>query len=311
MIISFSGDEFLATREARRALREQGLESSQVQELGEGMDARSVLQEAQQGGLFARVGLLLDFAAAFRGQSGTKPRNEVMKALESVPDGALVVVLDPAATPARQKRLAQLGEHKHLPTPRFGSLTRWVEGELKDAGIDFTRDVPDVLVDLFGEDLPGIASEIQKLGVLRGKIDGERVRSIVGRLASRDAFDLIEATTSGDAAAALEVCGSLVAQGEAPPRVIAALIWQYELVARAVAALAENPRLGDSQAGAILGAKPFVARKALGIARRLDESRLRHALETILAADLAIKRGRDERWSLEEMALELCAVQVA
>ena len=54
-------------------------------------------------------------------------------------------------------------------------------------------------------------------------------------VAARDAFDLIEATAAGAAARSLAVCHSLVSQGEAPPRVLGALTWQYNLVARCVA----------------------------------------------------------------------------
>lgn len=308
MVVSFSGDPFLAVRAARRELRNLGLGADEVVELGEGMDAASVARSAGQGGLFGRVGLLLDLDAAFSGKQGVRPRNEVIEALGSVPQDALVVVIDLAATPARQKRYLELGEHRHLPTPRFGALQSWVQRELREAGLEFDREVPSVLTDLFGEDLPALASEITKLAALGERLSGERVRQIAGRSPARDAFDLIEAVAAGDGAVALDVCESLTSQGEAAPRVLAALIWQFGLVARCVALREARGRLSEAEASQALSVKPYSARKALAIASRLDEESLRRALAAILRADRAMKSGRDERWTLEALALDLAGL---
>ena len=308
MILSFSGDEFLATRAARRALQARGFRLDEVTELGEGMGAGQVAQLAAQSGLFGQVALLLDFDAAFKGQAGVKPRNEVMKALESVPEDSLIVVIDLNASASRQKTYNALGQHESLPTPRFNALTHWVRQELTAENVQFDKDVPQTLADLFGEDLPSIASEIQKLEVLDETLTGERVREIVNRPAARDAFDLIEAASQGEAARALAICQSLVAQGEAPPRVLGALTWQYNLVARCVGLKEDRATVNDALVMQTLKVKPFVAKKALGLAKGLDEAKLKEVLSTILEADVAMKSGGDEGWALERLALELSSL---
>lgn len=304
MILSFSGDPFLAPRAARRSLRARGFRAQDVTELGEGMTPPGVAQLAAQSGLFGQTALLLDFDAAFKGQAGIKPRNETLKVLEGVQD-TLVVVLDLGATPARQKTYGELGTHESLPTPRFGALTHWVRQELQAAGLEAERDVPDTLADLFGEDLPGIAAEIQKLAVLDETLTSERVREIANRPASRDAFSLIEAVSAGDVRRALHVCRSLVAQGEAPPRVLGALTWQYTLVARCVGLQAGRARVDAGLVAQTLKVKPFVAQKALALAKPLDEAGLKRVLTSLLRADVAMKTGKDEVWALESLALEL------
>ncbi len=305
MILSFSGDPFLATRSARRALRSRGFRTEETTELGEGMNAPQVAQLAAQSGLFGQVALLLDFDAAFRGQGGVKPRNETLKVLEAVSPDTLVVVLDLAATPARQKTYNALGTHEALPTPRFNALTHWVRQELQAAEVESEKDVPDTLADLFGEDLPGIAAEIQKLAVLDETLTGVRVREIVNRPASRDAFSLIEAITDANPKRALSVTRSLVAQGEAPPRVLGALTWQYNLVARCVGLQAGRARVDAGLVAQTLKVKPFVAQKALAIAKNLDETGLRRVLTSLLTADVAMKTGKDDVWALESLALAL------
>lgn len=308
MILAFSGDPFLATRAARRALRARGFHAEETTELAEGMSAEGVAQVAAQSGLFGQVALLLDFDAAFKGQGGVKPRNEVLKVLEGVPQDTLVVVLDLAATAARQKTYKALGEHEHLPTPRFSALTHWVRQELLAEGLEFEGDVPETLADLFGEDLPGIAAEIQKLAVLDETLTSERVREVVNRPAARDAFDLVEAVSQGDARRALSVTRSLLAQGEAPPRVLGALTWQYNLVARCVGLKEGRARVDAGLVTQTLKVKPFVAQKALALAKPLDEAGLKVLLTALLEADVAMKTGGDEVWALEALALKLCAL---
>ena len=305
MILSFSGDPFLVARAARRALRARGFPAEHTTELGEGMSAPVVAQIAAQSGLFGQVALLLDFDAAFKGQAGVKPRNEVLKVLENVPPDTLVVVLDLGATPARQKTYNALGTHEALPTPRFNALTHWVRQELHAAEVETEKDVPDTLADLFGEDLPGIAAEIQKLAVLGETLTSERVREIVNRPASRDAFDLIEAVSNADTRRALSICRSLVAQGEAPPRVLGALTWQYNLVARCVGLKEGRARVDAGLITQTLKVKPFVAQKALALSKHLDEAGLKRILTSLLRADVAMKTGKDEVWALESLALEL------
>ena len=308
MIMAFSGDPFLVNRAARRVLRARGFRPEEVTELGEGMVAAEVAQVAAQSGLFGNVALLLDFDAAFKGQGGVKPRNQAIKALETVPEDVFVVVLDANASASRQKTYANLGEHHAHPTPRFGGLTQWIRQELKAANVDADKDVPDALADLFGEDLPSIAAEVQKLAVLDEQLSAMRVRDIVNRPASRDAFDFIESTAKGDAAAALRTCRSLLAQGEAPQRVLGALTWQYTLVARCVGLREGRAQTDAGLIAKTLKVKPFVAKKALAIAKHLDESSLRLALGFILDADVAAKTGKDEVLALESLALRLAGL---
>jgi DNA polymerase III subunit delta len=305
MVVAFSGDPFLATRAARRHLKARGFRAEEVTELGEGMTAEQVSQLAAQSGLFGQVALLLEFDAAFKGQAGVKPRNEVIKTLEHIPEDTLVVILDLEASESRQKTYKSLGENHHYPTPRFSALTHWIRQELNEEKVRFHNDVPDTLADLFGEDLPSIAAEVQKLAVLDQELSGQQVREIVNRPAARDAFNFIEATANGNAHEALSVCQSLLAQGEAPPRVLGALTWQYNLVARCVALREDRSRVDPALVTQTLKVKPFVAQKALSLAAKLNEAGLKKVLTYILEAEVAMKTGRDEVWALESLALKL------
>ncbi|MFA5552174.1 MAG: DNA polymerase III subunit delta [Trueperaceae bacterium] len=307
MVLSFSGDPFLARRAALAALAENGVQPGGAVQLGEGMTPHDVQFAASQGGLFGQAALLLDFGEAFTGQAGVKPRNDTIKALADLKDGALIVVIDPEATPARQKSLAELGRHTNLPAPRFERLVRWVAQELEREGVEFGTGVAQYLADVFGEDPAGIASEVQKLAVLAGSYDVERVSRIVNRPVTRDSFDIIEAVAAGDAGKAVAVAHQLVEEGEAVPKILGALVWQFMLVTRAVAltedAGARPP--SASEAARVLKAKPFVAQRALALARRLGEADLLPLLRGLLEADVKAKSGSDPQLALESVIIDL------
>jgi DNA polymerase-3 subunit delta len=309
MIVSFSGDPFLARRAARRALSARGLAAAEIQEIAEDLTPETFATLAGQAGLFGRVGFLLDFDAAFKGKSGVKPRNDTIKVLATVPEETVVAVIDLTATASRQKTYQKLGEHVDVPTPRFNALTHWIRQELDAQGVTFNRDVPQTLADLFAEDLPAIASEVNKLALLDEKLSSDRVQQIVNRPAARNAFDLIDAITAADKPKALAICHSLQAQGEAPARVLGALTWQYNLVAHCVALRESRAQVSEGQVVQTLKVKPFVAKKALGIAKVFDEKALRQVLGVLLAADVAVKSGGDPTWALESAALQLAALR--
>lgn len=307
MIVSFTGDAFLARRAAKRYLNERGFRGAGVVELSAPFDPAAVAQAAGQGGLFSEIALLLDLTDAFPGQAGTKPRNELLAALSRLETETLIVVYEPDPTDARRRSLAEISDHLDLPTPRYEALPRWVAGELKEAGVEFEQGVPQLLADIFGEQPAEIASEIGKLSLLRERLSVERVRRIVNRFAARDAFDLIDMVAAGDAAGAVAIAAQLGEEGEAPQRVLGALSWQFMLVAKAVALRVRTApkRVSAQQAAGALKVRPFVAQKALSLAEGLGEDDLPEVLGQLLAADLRAKSGGDPQLALESVVISL------
>ncbi|MBW6457110.1 MAG: hypothetical protein K0A98_14615 [Trueperaceae bacterium] len=322
MLQVFAGDAFLARRAALAALAElrEADPALEVVRLDEGLQADDVREALGQGGLFGRVALFIDLDEAFSGAGQNAERTAVIDALAVVYGGADAgqgealaggaadaVVLDAAATAARQKRWRGIGRLRVLPTPRFGNLTRWVAQELEGAGVTVRGDVAGTLVDLFGEDLPGIVGEVAKLGLLDGAITPERARAIAHRPAARSAFDLTDAIAAGDAASALRIARGLLEVGEAPVRVMAVLAWQIDLVVRCAALAMRDPEVTPEAAARELKSSPYPTKKALAVARGLDEPALAELAKRTVAADVAMKTGRDPAWALEYVVIDLAA----
>jgi DNA polymerase III subunit delta len=306
LVTVFTGDPFLAGRAFRQAIAAAVAVGADVRRLGEGLDAAAVGDAASQGGLFGAPMVALDLDEAFlaTGAGATAARNAVVDTLDEAAARADLLVLDSGATPARQKRYRERFDLRHTPTPRFGELLRWAREELATHDVSTTGDVAGVLIDLFGEDLAAIASEVAKLQALGEPVDPERVRRIAHRPAARSAFDLIDAVVLGETATALALARALVTAGEAPARVMATLGWQIELVAGCVAFL-DDGGVGVDAAAKALAASPFPTRKALAVAERLDEEALARLVDTFVTADARMKAGGDPEWQLESCVVAL------
>ncbi len=308
MILAFSGDPFLTARASSNKFKALGFKPEDIQVLDEDLNADKLSELTSQSGLFGQTALLLNFDIAFKGQTGVKARNATLKRLEQIQSDSLIIILDLKATKAREKIYKKIGEYVHYPSPRFSALSHWIRTELKASDIRFRADVPDTLADIFGEDLPSIASEIEKLKSIDSELSSDDIRKITNRPASRDAFDLIEATARANAKESLLICRSLVAQGESPARVLGALSWQYNLVAQALALQESRARVDATTVAQTLKINPYVAKKAFAIAQKLDEQRLKDILEILLETDMAIKSAKNEIWALESLALKLCII---
>ncbi len=305
MIRAYAGDPFLARRAASAAVAELRLKAGDgLRRIEEGSRIEDLHEAVSQGGLFGGAAVFVDLDQWFSGAGHTAERNAVLDVLAAAVE-ADVVVLDSSATPARQRRWRELGELVMRPTPRYAEQQRWVRQELKDAGLEVKGDVAGTLIDLFGDDLPGILGEIIKLGLLDGVIDPERVREVAHRPASRTAFDLTDAMAAGETGRALRIARGLLEQGEQPVRVMAALCWQIDLIARCAALLMDDPKTQADAAAKVLKTSPYPTRKALAAARGLDEGRLAAMVRRTVDADVAMKTGRDPAWALESCVIEL------
>jgi DNA polymerase III delta subunit len=87
----------------------------------------------------------------------------------------------------------------------------------------------------------------------------------------------------------------------------AALAWHVELVARCTALALRDPGVAKDEAARVLGTSPYPTGRALEVARRLDEATLAAAVRATVAADVAMKTGRDPAWALESCVLTLVA----
>ena len=298
MLLAFSGHAFLAEELARETLAGRGLKLRELPRLG-GEDVRAeTAAPLLAPSLFGDAALLVDL-------SGVKVAAGFMELLAM--SGATVVLLDPAPTAARLKLYGAQGEHHVSPAPvRAGDVAGWVAKRAQSMRLKLDRDAALYLAEVFGADLAGIVAELNKLTLMDSAVlNRETVARVVGLEAPGDSFAMLGAATSGRPAEALAQLRRLLASGEDPFKLMGAVVWQYSLVARTVALLENGERVTESLAAQRLNVKPFPAKKALEVARRLNEAKIRAHLGRILEADQAMKRGLDAGAVMERLMVQL------
>ncbi|MFC3862033.1 DNA polymerase III subunit delta [Deinococcus antarcticus] len=297
MILAFTGNRFLADETLRDTLSARGLNPRDLPRLSGEDVTPDNLRPHLSPGLFGDGGVIVDL-------EGVKPDKALLELLGSAE--VTVAVLDESPPATRVKQYEKAGQIVASPAPsKPGDVTGWVVQRAKKQKLPLERDAAAYLAEVFGADLTGIAGELVKLELLDGPFTLEVVRKVVGREPPGDSFAMLGAATAGRAAEAVLQLRRLMLAGEDPFKLMGAIVWQYSLVARMVALLQEEGRVNENTAAQRLGVKPYPAKKALDVARRLNEAKIRAHLGRILDADLAMKRGLDPAVTLERLIVQL------
>ena len=203
------------------------------------------------------------------------------------------------------KKARALAEAKPMKAP---ALRRFAIDEAKRRGHTLPARAADALVEACGDDLAALDDALERLSLYVGdsqRIDGDAVRACVSRVAVDSIWALVDSVATRDAERALTAAGSLLADREAPIRILAMVTRQLRIVARMREALASGMR--GAEAATTAGAPPFKARQLTEAARRFTARQLRQAFETLADADLALKGSRvPDDIVLEEAVLRLC-----
>ena len=313
-MIALVGNHFLLDETARETLKKRGFQPRDVPWL-EGEDVTEAgISGHLQAGLFGPAALVVNIL-------GIKEYKPIVDLIASAPD-AIAIILDPEnwtstetgseqtrkkkAQEARAKYYEKTGaELQVLATPLKGALIAWIAARAKKMKLELAPDAAKMLSDIFPDDPPAIASELEKLSILEGKIDSDTVRRVVNHLPPTTIFAVQDALAAKKPLEASEHLERLLNAGEDPFKLLGGIQAQYNLLARAFALRERDPMLSKDEAGKALSVHPFRAEKALFAAKRLTESKLKTDLEHLLDADVGMKSGLDPRVTLERLMLEL------
>jgi DNA polymerase-3 subunit delta len=173
-------------------------------------------------------------------------------------------------------------------------LPKWVSEQFARHGVKATADVTRALIELVGDNLQELSSEIEKLSVWAGQdqIGQDEVELLVAARADVPPFVLTDAWGRRDVGAVLGACESILERstrsGEA-----------YMLVGRLAAHVrrvqsCQNLDLAGvrpREAAGELKMHPFAAEKAFAQSRNFSVDELRDAIVRLADLDLALKGG--------------------
>jgi DNA polymerase-3 subunit delta len=192
------------------------------------------------------------------------------------------------------------------------ALRRFASDEAARRGNALDGRAAEALIEALGDDLAAIDDACERLSLYVGdgkKIEAEDVEACVSRIAADSIWKLVDAVGMRDLKSALHATGSLLADREAPLRILGMVARQLRIVAKMREALASG--LEDKEAAMQAGAPPFKARELKESARRFTQRDLAAAFATLAETDVALKGSRvPPEQVLEEAIVALCTGRV-
>jgi DNA polymerase-3 subunit delta len=246
------------------------------------------------------------------GKGGTVGRAGFEKALAEyiplLPDTTVLVVLVDEVLDASNPLLKTAKTHGtaiYSTLPKGAALESWISKRAKSIGVTIRPDAAAMLANFIGSQLRLLANELDKLAMYAGRsavITVDDVRKLSAQVQEARVFDLTDALAQRNRKQALDILHDLLADGEAPLKLISMITSQVRSLLLVKELSHKGMRVAEIASTA--GLSPFVAEKALRQVGKFTVSQLENSYRQLLATDAALKRSR----MTPEMALDLLVV---
>lgn len=202
------------------------------------------------------------------------------------------------------KKLDALVEFKPLSERQ---LPTFVRNHLEGQGFSMTGDALSLFVNRVGLSLLEVMTELEKLTLYAGQprlIDVADVQAVVSSVRAENIFEIGNAVGRQNVGRALQLGRHLVADGEAPLKILALLTRHYRQLWKAREMQVEGCSSRDIARGA--GVPPFVVEGLVAQAKRYSRKDFRRAFALFVEADLAMKSsGSQPDVVLESLLMNL------
>lgn len=213
------------------------------------------------------------------------------------------------ATTNLAKLVDKVGLAINATAPREGELVKWLT-QLARTRFDaeLSADGARLLVELVGPEAGLLASEVEKLAVYAGdsrRIERGDIVALVGAGRAETIWKALDAATTGEARLALEYLDNLLASGEQPTPMLAAM--SVSLLKTHHAGRLRAARLSLDEACRRAGIPQFAVDKTRKQHAHLGPARVDRLPAMLLKADLDLKGGSllDARTILETFFVQL------
>ena len=201
-------------------------------------------------------------------------------------------------------------------SPDSEMINKWLSAKLSAGGLKVRATVPDRLVNavVTKDDLKKnyknmymLANEADKLHdycLEKGEINDEDVDLVCVNTVEDKIFDMCEAISRRDSAAAIKMYNDLMLLKAKPYYVIALVSREYGQLVQISELLKEGK--GSGEIAKAVGVPPFAVGRKIGIVKKYSSKGLLRQLDRCQDADLAIKTGRlTETNAAENLILNL------
>lgn len=194
-------------------------------------------------------------------------------------------------------------------TPSRAELPGWINEQAAARGHTISRSVADLLAELAGPELSGVADALERVCLYVGQgnpVTEDAVSECVVRLRTASVWELVSAVGRRDTAQSLALLEDVYDPQDRGLRLIGVLGWATRQLIR----FEHGVKTGQSPADAAkaAGAPPFKARELEQQIRKMPVGALPGWIDSLAEADLALKGGskRPPRAIIEQMVLDLC-----
>jgi DNA polymerase III subunit delta len=171
-------------------------------------------------------------------------------ATELPPGEHLVIVADKVDKRLKlAKMIEKEGDFVEVGAPDALGLRTWINDRFRREGKTISPGVPEMLLDLKGDDLRAVDSEIQKLVTYAGedaKITSDHLQALVGRSRAERVFDLVRYVLERKPAKALETIADMLEAGESGVGMVTYIGREVRWLIQVKLFLRGKPHLWDS-----------------------------------------------------------------
>ncbi len=165
------------------------------------------------------------------------------------------------------------------------NLESWLANYFEKQGAKITRDNIRYLIDRVGEDQQSLYQEANKLALLN-TIDKEKIDSMTTKSLSSTVFNLLDAISASNQKNSLEIYNEQIQLGNEPLAILGMISWQLHNIAVVFSGLKKRPK---PELMRLSGMSPFVFRKTVSVAERLNRALILNYLEEAINAEYLIK----------------------
>lgn len=202
------------------------------------------------------------------------------------------------------KKIDALVEFKPLNERQ---LPGFIRAHLDGLGFTITSDALSLFMSRVGSSLLEVMTELEKLSLYAADlrlIDVPEIQAVVSNVRAENIFEIGNAVGSQDAGKALTLGRHLIADGEAPLKILSLLSRHFRQLWKARELQVEGRSSSEIARGA--GVPPFVVDGLIVQCKRYSRADFRRAFKLFVAADLAMKSsGSRPEVVLENLLMEL------
>lgn len=202
----------------------------------------------------------------------------------------------------------KVGHVTDVSVPQGKGRSTWIAEQLGQARMKLDRAAVERLNDHLGEDvgrLPGLLTMLAAAYGDNAKVDLDDLEPFLGQAGGVAPWDLTDAIDSGATELAVTQLHRMLEAGERHPLVVMATLHRHYA---SMLRLDGSGVTNENEAAALLGVKPYPAKKALTQSRRLGHVGLSRAIELLAAADLDLRGAT--AWP-EELVLEVLVARLS